>query len=308
MVALHHGTISVESTLGIGSCFTVELPIDKEAYLPVERMDETPSEEVEEAIPEGNAADKSAILLVDDNTELLYVMTGIFRNKFQVITATNGQQAWEKLRDYAIDLVISDVMMPDMDGWQLCRRIKSDLRYNHIPVVILTAKQEADDQVASYEAGADGYMAKPFESKVLFARVDNLLKSYQVRQKAFQREENIDLEGLSYPSSDKLFLQSIIDSIEQHLDEPEFDLELLSTEQGMSKSTLYRKIKSMTGLTPLDFIRNVKMKRACMMLLTQRQNISEIAYSVGFSNPKYFSKCFKEEFGVTPSEYQNRVI
>lgn len=219
------------------------------------------------------------------------------------MTATGGQQAWELLSNNAIDAIICDVMMPDMNGWELCNRIKTDLRFNHIPIIILTAKKGIDDRVASYEAGADGYVAKPFESKVLFARVDNLLRSYKMRQTAFRKEENINLEGLNYHSADKQFLQSIIDSIEQHLEEPDFDLEQLSSDLSMSKSTLYRKIKAMTGLTPLDFIRNIKMKRACMMLLNQQMNISEVAYAVGFNNPKYFSKCFKDEFGVTPSEY-----
>lgn len=197
-------------------------------------------------------------------------------------------------------------MLPDVNGWELCTRIKGDMRFNHIPVIILTAKNGIDDRVASYEAGADGYIAKPFELKILFARVDNLIRSSKMRQAAFRKEENINLEGLAYPSADKQFLQSIIDSIEQHLEESEFDLEHLSTEMNMSKSTLYRKIKSMTGMTPLDFVRNVKMKRACMMLLARTLNISEIAYAIGFSSPKYFTKCFKEEFGVTPTEYLQR--
>ena len=197
-------------------------------------------------------------------------------------------------------------MLPDNHGWELCTRIKGDLRLNHIPVIILTAKNGIDDRVASYEAGADGYIAKPFELKILFARVDNLIKSSRMRQAAFRKEENINLEGLAFPSADKQFLQSIIDSIEQHLEEAEYDLEQLATEMNMSKSTLYRKIKSMTGLTPLDFVRNIKMKRACMMLLSRTQNISEIAYAVGFSTPKYFTKCFKDEFGITPTEYQQK--
>ncbi|NDV57199.1 hybrid sensor histidine kinase/response regulator transcription factor [Bacteroides sp. 519] len=302
LVTLHHGTIAVKSIPNKGTCFTVVLPVDKDAYTVQERLDEMVAEE-----PDGifsNDTERSTILLVDDNTELLYVMKGVFKDKYNVVTATNGRQAWDMLNNTAVDVAICDVMMPDMNGWELCNRIKADLRFNHIPVIILTAKKGIDDRVASYEAGADGYIAKPFESKVLFARVDNLLKSYKMRQTAFRKEENINLEGLNYQSVDKQFLQSIIDSIEQHLEEPEFDLEQLSSNMNMSKSTLYRKIKSMTGLTPLDFIHNIKMKRACMMLLSHQMNISEVAYAVGFNNPKYFSKRFKEEFGVTPSEYQ----
>ena len=307
---LHHGNITVESVLEQGSCFTVKLPVDKESYSLDELVDETMVLQTgadEMAMVEDDAspddADKPALLLIDDNTELLSIMKEMFRERYVVFTAADGQQAWDKLTGNEVDVIICDVMLPDVNGWELCTRIKGDVRFNHIPVIILTAKNGIDDRIASYEAGADGYIAKPFELRILFARVDNLIRSSRMRQAAFRKEENINLEGLTYPSADKQFLQSIMDSIEQHLEESEFDLEQLSTEMGMSKSTLYRKIKSITGLTPLDFVRNVKMKRACMMLLARTQNISEVAYAVGFSTPKYFTKCFKEEFGITPSEY-----
>lgn len=310
LVNLHHGNITVESVLGQGSCFTVKLPVDKESYSPDELVDETMvlqtgADEMAVAEDDASADDaaKPALLLIDDNTELLSIMKEMFRERYVVFTAADGQQAWDKLTGNEVDVIICDVMLPDVNGWELCTRIKGDVRFNHIPVIILTAKNGIDDRIASYEAGADGYIAKPFELRILFARVDNLIRSSRMRQAAFRKEENINLEGLTYPSADKQFLQSIMDSIEQHLEESEFDLEQLSTEMGMSKSTLYRKIKSITGLTPLDFVRNVKMKRACMMLLARTQNISEVAYAVGFSTPKYFTKCFKEEFGITPSEY-----
>lgn len=317
LVNLHHGTITVDSTLGKGTCFTVELPIDRARYESDEIADETEgvardADEyvmvAEDDVSSDGDTDKSALLLIDDNTELLYIMKEMFKEKYSVWTAADGQQAWDKLNSHEVDMIICDVMLPDTNGWELCTRIKSDLRFNHIPVVILTAKNGIDDRIASYDAGADGYIAKPFERKVLFARVDNLIKSFKMRRAAFRKEENVNLETLAYPSADKQFLQSIIESIEQHLEESEFDLEILSGEMNMSKSTLYRKIKSMTGLTPLDFVRNIKMKRACMMLLARTQTISEVAYAVGFSNPKYFTKCFKEEFGVTPTEYQQSHI
>ena len=299
----------MESVLGQGSCFTVKLPVDKESYSPDELLDEamvlqTGSDDVSlEDYDSSDEADKPAILLIDDNTELLFVMKEMFRERYTVLTAVDGQQAWDKLKNNEVDVVICDVMLPDANGWELCTRMKGDLRFNHIPVIILTAKNGIEDRVASYEAGADGYVAKPFELKILFARVDNLIRSSKMRQAAFRKEENLDLESLAYPSADKQFLQSIIDSIEQHLEESEFDLEQLAAEKNMSKSTLYRKIKSMTGMTPLDFIRNIKMKRACMMLFSRSHTISEVAYAVGFNSPKYFTRCFKDEFGVTPSEY-----
>ncbi|MEA5127462.1 MAG: response regulator [Proteiniphilum sp.] len=306
IVNLHHGSIMVESTIGKGSCFTVELPIDKDSYNASELIEDAmPSEEFVSGSPVFYSdTDKLTLLFVDDNADLLYTMKEMFKERYNIVTATCGTQAWEKLKDYEVDLVISDVMMPDENGWDFCKRIKSDLRFSHIPVIILTAKNNMDDRVSSYEAGADGYVAKPFELKVLSARVENLIKSYRIRQDAFQKEQNTSLESIAYQSTDKNFLEGIIESILQHLDESEFDLEKLASDMNISKSTLYRKIKSITGLTPLDFIRNIKMKHACMMLKSKGQTISQIAYALGFNNPKYFSKCFKEEFGISPTEYQ----
>lgn len=263
--------------------------------------------ETEGAITTGEEGDdRLTLLLVDDNTEFLYTMRGVFGDLYRVMTVTSVRQAWEKLNAETVDAVVCDVMMPEENGWELCRRIKTDLRFDHIPVIILTARKETGDRVSSYEAGADAYIAKPFEQKVLVARVSNLLRSYRMRQAAFRREDNIDLARLNYPRADRRFLKSLIGSIEGNLEMPDFDLERLATDMNMSKSTLHRKIKAMTNLTPFDFIRNIKMKRACMMLLDSRMNISEVAYAVGFNNPKYFTRCFKDEFGITPSEYQSR--
>lgn len=308
LVVLHRGTIRVESVLGEGSCFIIELPIDKESYPETERVEnvlEVAGPDAPLPLP-GDSTEKSSVLLVEDNAELLDLMKDVFFRRYNVLTASGGLQAWDILEGQQADVVVSDVMMPQMDGWELCRKIKSDLRFSHIPVIMLTAKNGMDDRVASYEAGADGYIAKPFEMEVLFARIDNLVKSYKMRQTLFRKEERVDLDGLQYKPADKLFLQSIINSIENHLNESDFDLELLAADLNMSKSTLYRKIKGMTGLTPLDLVRNVKLKRACTMLEESRLTISEIAYAVGFSNPKYFTKCFKEEFEMTPSEYQQK--
>lgn len=309
LVNMHHGTIVVESVLGQGSCFTVKLPIDKEEYTSDELLNETMvlQADMDEIVVDDYVSigdmDQFTILLIDDNIELLSVMKEMFKERYRVLTAVDGRTAYDKLNNNEVNVIICDVMLPDINGWELCTHIKGDLRFNHIPVIILTARNGVDDRIASYEAGADGYIAKPFELKILFARVDNLVRASKMRQITFRKEEKLNLGSLAYPSADKQFLQSIIDSIERHLEDVEYDLEQLSVEVHMSKSTLYRKIKSMTGMTPLDFVRNIKMKHACMMLLNWTQNISEIAYAIGFTSPKYFSKCFKEEFGVTPSEY-----
>jgi signal transduction histidine kinase/DNA-binding response OmpR family regulator/ligand-binding sensor domain-containing protein len=308
LITLHHGTISVESEPDKGSSFTVELPIDKASYSTEEIVNETNSKEMMQ--PEVHFAslvgntDKLTLLLIDDNTELLYVIQELFSESYNVVTATSAKQGKEQLNINDVDIIICDVMMPGESGWEFCKQVKSDVRFNHIPVIILTAKNDVDDRVTSYEVGADAYIAKPFEVEVLQARVDNLAKSYKARQEAFRKEQNVSLASITEQSGNKKFLRSLIENIEQHLDETEFDLEQLSSQLNMSKSTLHRKIKTLSGLTPLDFIRNVKMKRACMMLRTKELTIAEISYAVGYNNPGYFSKCFKDEFGITPSEYQ----
>lgn len=309
LVTLHHGNISVDSVLDKGSCFTIKLPIGKDYFQSDEIVDdiiqtkEIINQEVD--VPFEKDENVPSILLVDDNEDLLFLMKKTLDNNFNVITSSSGEEAWTQLNNKDIDIVICDVMMPDMNGWELCRRIKADLRFSHIPVVILTARNGDEDRITTYEVGADGYIAKPFELKELYAQIVNLIKLYKARQDAFRKEENTNVENIQQ-SADKQFLQSVIRCIEEHLEQSDFDLELLSSILSMSKSTLHRKIKSITGLTPLDFIRNIKMKQACMMLTAGKLTISEIAYALGFNDPKYFTKCFKSEFDITPSEYQRR--
>lgn len=325
LTTLHHGRLTLKSEPGKGSCFTVALPldlpptvsakenleiqlIDAEAptqdFTSPEGFSPMPQEPSPEAREPGN--DRPSILLVDDNTQLLEMMEKILATKYRVLTAENGLEALKQLKASAVDLIVSDVMMPGMDGFALCRKLKSQLETSHIPVIMLTAKQSADDRVDCYEAGADGYLAKPFELKVLAARIDNLLHTYRNRQQAFRMEDHVRLAELEYSSNDTQFLQDMADCIHTHLAEEGFDLEQLSGHLNVSKSTLHRKVKAMTGLTPLEFIRNIRLKYACEMLSRRDRNISEIAYATGFSSPKYFTKCFKEEFGLTPREYQEK--
>lgn len=312
LVTLLHGNIFAENNSDKGSCFTINLPIDKRSYHPEEVttniLKTSESKAMVSNISLVENENIPTLLLVDDNTELLFLMKKTLENRFNVITAQNAILAWEHLNNYAVDIIVCDVMMPDISGWELCRQIKTDLRYNHIPIIILTARNGDEDRITSYEVGAEGYIAKPFELKELISQVNNLTRLYKTRQEVFQKEQNTNIDGLSYESANKRFLQSTIQQIEIHIERSDFDLDELSSALNMSKSTLHRKIKSITGLTPLDFIRNIKMKKACMMLLDGRLTISEVAYALGFNDPKYFSKCFKNEFGATPSEYQQKCI
>ena len=319
LVELHHGTIAVSSSVDIGTVFTVAIPVDKESYTETDIVN-TPdiifSEESsfphneEPQFSEGQqteGVDRVTILLVEDNEELLILIRNILSKQYNVITAANGKEALVKLRNNNIDIIISDVMMPEMDGFELCREVKSNIETSHISILLLTAKNSAEDRIECYNAGADGYMSKPFEIKVLEARINNLVSNKESKQQEFKSNVEINISSLEYPSADEQFLNSAVKLIEEYLSETEFDINTFAEHLHMSKSSLYRKIKSMTGLSPIEFIRNIRLKHACNMLKDKSISIAEIAYSVGFSDPKYFTSCFKTEFGMTPSEYQKQM-
>lgn len=194
-----------------------------------------------------------------------------------------------------------------MNGLEFCRRIKRDLQTNHIPVIMLTAKNTADDQIECYKAGAESYIAKPFEMKILQARIDNLLQKREVCQKSFRSKMEINISNIDYKSYDEKFLTDAMQCVERHIQNPDFDIEQMASELHISRSTLTRKCKVITGCTPWELIRNIRLKYACALLIKNKTgSISEVAYATGFSSSKYFTKCFKEEFGMTPTEYQNQ--
>ena len=309
LITLHHGSIEVSSELGKGSLFTVKIPIDKEIYKEEELTTVSP------APSEANPKDTSlpapqnlpCILFIDDNEELCGLIRHIFHKKYQIVTAQSAAEGFERLEDNAVDIIICDVMMPQMNGLEFCRQIKGDVQTNHIPIIMLTAKNTTDDQIECYKAGAESYIAKPFEMKVLQARISNLLQKQELCQKSFRSRMEINISNIDYQSYDEKFLTDAMQCVERHIQNPDFDLELMASELHISRSTLTRKCRVIAGCTPLEFIRNIKLKYACALLTKDKAgNISEVAYATGFSSAKYFTKCFKEEFGITPTEYQNR--
>lgn len=323
LIDLHHGTISVVSEPGKGTTFRVNLPVSRDSYSP-EEIDEseiTPlllpvSGETTEKVEDKPVADENnpdslrhSILLIEDNEDLLQLMVRLLSTDYTVHTAMTGKEGLEKMEHEEIDLVVSDIMMPEMDGISFCRYVKSTLNICHIPVILLTAKSREEDRVEAYESGADGFITKPFNLSVLHARITNLLRSKERTTRDFKKQLVFEANELNYTSMDEEFLQKAIDVVYQHLDNADFDQQQFLEVMGTSKSTLYRKIKSLTGLNTSAFIRNVRLKAACRIMEDKKNiRISELAYAVGFNDPKYFSVCFKREFGMQPSEYMERFV
>ncbi|MFV0471338.1 MAG: two-component regulator propeller domain-containing protein [Paludibacteraceae bacterium] len=337
LVQLHKGAISVKSQLGEGAVFTVEIPVSKGAFandeLAVESDGDNPNSFMQHTDEEYIAKDtfdggengtnhyrqtektsekiksepnKETILIVEDNRDLRNLMFEYFSAEYNVLTAENGLEALTVVNsNVEIELIISDVMMPKMDGLTLCSTLKNDIKTSHINVLLLTAKNSTQDRIDSYNAGADSYIAKPFESSVLDSRVKNLLKKRQQKMEDFQKSYDVNISSMEYSSMDEQFLKNAVQTVEEKLADDSFNFDEFATDMASAKSTLHRKLKSLTGLSPGEFIRNIRLKHAARMLENNTGTISEIAFAVGFNDPKYFSRCFKNEFGMTPKEYQN---
>lgn len=330
LVVLHHGSIFVESEEGKGTAFKIEFPVHRFAY-PEEEIDDAVTlldsdgidavqedvviEDTQTGASEDNTisaelsvAEKShTLLLVEDNEDLLGLMVKLLGSDYTIHTATNGKEALEVVESEDIDLIVSDVMMPVMDGIEFCRSIKGNFDTSHIPLILLTAKKQEEDRVEAYESGADAFITKPFNLSVLHARIGNLLKSRERVMKDFKKQLVFEAKELNYTSMDEDFLQRAIDCVNRHLDDPGFDQTQFLEEMNTTKSTFFRKLKSLTGLTYVSFIRNIRMKAACHIMEEKKHvRISELAYAVGYNDPRYFSSIFKKEIGMQPSEYMER--
>ena len=321
LVTLHGGTISVESEVDHGTEFIVRIPIER-SYYDEEQIDDevislrqtaidyedTPEDVIAEV--QELATKANSILLVEDNEELLNLMTKLLGREYNVFTAENGKEGIIVLENEDVDLIVSDIMMPEMDGIEFCKYVKGHLEISHIPVILLTAKNKEEDRAEAYEIGADAFISKPFNLTVLHARIRNLLKYKARMAHDFKNQIVFEVKDLNYTSLDEDFIQRAINCVNNHLEDPNFDQAQFADEMLTSKSTLYKKLKSLAGLNTSSFIRNVRLKAACRIMeekgITIR--VSELAYAVGFNDPKYFSSCFKKEFGMLPSEYIERFI
>ena len=322
LVYLNHGTIDCKSEVGKGTVFTVKLPIYKEAFEP-DQIDE--QHKIDFSLPKNTIVDFNTmvpdvntepeedteedgykLLVVEDNLELLMLMKQLLKSSYRVYLARNGKEALKVIEEKELDLIISDVMMPEMDGLELTQTIKGDPNYNHLPIILLTAKTQEQDEKEALLYGADEYLRKPFRLGDLKLRIDNIIENRKRMQTEYSQltEEEEKLKISKAPSPDEIFVNQVLKLVHDHIDDESYDRDALAADMGASASTLYNKLRSITGMHVSAFIRDVRMKEAKRMAIENpKLRVSDLAYSVGFHDPRYFATCFKKQFGTQPKEF-----
>jgi signal transduction histidine kinase/DNA-binding response OmpR family regulator len=305
LVLLHGGSISVVSEKGSGCCFVIELPRKQSGVQePVTTTIPAASTVFSEPLPEKTTAEGRPLLLfVDDHADIREYIRLNFGEIYEVVTAMDGLEGFNKAAEIVPDVVVSDIMMDGMDGFELCKRLKSDERTSHIPVLLLTARQTDESRVEGYDLGADAYLTKPFNTEVLASRINNLLEQRQKLQKLFAQGSAMEIRKIPVNITDEAFLNKTVGLIEQHMEDPDFDPDRLAELLRMSRSQLYRKIKGMTNRSVQEFMTSIRMNKALEFLLSGSYSISETAYKVGFSLPTNFTRTFTKHFGLSPSKY-----
>ena len=317
-VKLHQGKISLESKEGEGSRFIVELPADLKA----ETHEASLNRQTDDSSKQQSAANRQAvaplghqlgnhqfidksILVVEDNEGFRqYLVKELSHIYNKVLMAEDGLQGAMMAEEHNPDLIITDVMMPRMSGTEMCRRIKENLQTSHIPVILLTAWSTDEGRAEGYKVGADAYIAKPFDMDVLLARISNLLEKQEKRMHDFSHSASLDVKNIADSAPDEKFLKEIISLIEKNITDSDYTTDSLAADMAMSRMSLYRKMKALTGQTPSDFIRTVRLKAAAELLKSGQRNVSEVCYLTGFATPQNFTKHFKDMFGVVPSQYR----
>lgn len=323
IVELHHGKIKAKSNGSTGTTFIVQLPLGNSHLtdgdivenndLPSEFYFNSPNYMIKDLLPrelnedeeeEISSASEITILIVEDNIEVRLFVKSIFEQDYEILEAEHGKMALEIANNHKVDLIISDVMMPIMDGIEMCQHIKSSISTSHIPVLLLTAKTSEGAHKEGYEIGADAYITKPFNANILEMQVHNLLKTRRKLIEKFKKDIILEPSKPEVVSQDELFLQKAIDLVEKHINDTEYSINDFVSEMGMSRSALYRKLKALTDQSITEFIRTIKLKRAGQLILKTELNISEIAFQLGFNDLKHFRKSFQKLFDELPSEYR----
>lgn len=319
-IDMHHGSVHAESVEGKGTTFVIELPDSQPGYDPAKDAPaatqaekglvddnyiatDTTAQEAAERITnaEDFDAERPLVLIIDDNNGMRAYLRSILQDKYNVSEATNGEQGLEKARREVPKLVVCDVMMPVMDGLEFTKRLKEDTATSHIPVVLLTARSLSEQRKEGYDTGADSYITKPFSGQVLLSRIENLMRSRIMLRSVFAGDKQETEEEAKLNEADKTFVGRLRTAIQEHLGDSDFSVERLGEEIGLSRVQLYRKVKALTGQTPVELLRKARLTKARQLLEKTEKSVSEIAYEVGFTSPSYFNKCFKDEFDINPS-------
>ncbi|WP_207429166.1 hybrid sensor histidine kinase/response regulator transcription factor [Pedobacter sp. SYSU D00535] len=308
-VNLHNGTITVESEPENGSCFTIEIPVKAISVVKEDRhlVDDNAPDVHMDVVDKHPRFDhlqkRPTVLLIEDSEDFRFYLKDNLRQYYNIIEASNGKLGWNKALSSHPDLIVSDISMPEMSGMDLCQKIRGDKRTSHIPVILLTALSGEDQLLKGLETGANDYMTKPFNFEVLLSKIRNLLVQHESLRKTFQKQIEARPAEIEVQSADEKFIQQALQIVEKNISNPEFSVEELSREMCMSRVALYKKLLVITQKSPLEFIRSIRLKRAALLLEKSQLTVAEIAYEVGFNNPKYFAKYFKAEYGMLPSSY-----
>jgi len=323
LVTLQHGKIVVESKPDEGSRFIIKIPLGKdhlkEHEFEVKKLEEIKDdlliikcrmhdyegadEKSDNFISED--VDQPVVLIVEDNADVRQHIYENFEKEYLVKQAKNGKEGWEKAVALVPDLIISDVMMPEMNGVELCKKLKTDERTSHIPAVLLTARADVEDKIEGLETGADDYITKPFNIKELLTRSKNLIEQRKKLREKYTHQIDLEPGEINVKSADERFLKRALEIIEKNMGDCDFDVNNFYPEMNMSRMQLFRKLKALVNQTPSELIRNMRLKRAAQLMKQNFGNIAEVTYEVGFNNLSYFAKCFKEKFGILPSEFIN---
>ena len=249
---------------------------------------------------------KPTLLLIDDNEEILDFLEEELQEEYQLIKALNGAEGLEVLREASVQLVISDVIMPEMDGFEFCRILKTEVEFSHIPVILLTAKNTLQSKIKGLELGADAYIEKPFSPAHLQAQITNLLNNRNKIKDYFASSPLVHIRSMAYSRADETFLETLNEAIEKNMNDSGLDVEMLAREMAMSRATFYRKVKAISNLTPNELIHITRLKKAAVMLAAGTHNINQIMEIVGYNAQSNFSRGFQKQFGMTPTEYVHK--
>ncbi|RHJ95349.1 hybrid sensor histidine kinase/response regulator transcription factor [Parabacteroides bouchesdurhonensis] len=305
LAEFHSGTLIYRHSPDGLNQFVLTLPMEqKDCYMMVsEELQETTIAETV-AMPKTG---KPTVLIVEDQTDMRQFIAQELSGDYQVLEADNGETAFEQLKNNTVNLIISDVMMPIMDGFELCNKVKNDVNYSHIPFILLTAQHNLQSRLEGLNKGADAYMEKPFSIELLIAQIQNLLKNREILNKTYLEKPLTPTSSLAISPVDDIFLNKFNTCLDKHITNEALNVEMLASEMGMSTSSLYRKVKGLSGLSPVDFIKIARLKKAILLMQSGENRINEIAFQVGFSSPAYFSTCFQKQYGKSPSEFMKNI-